>query len=88
VVYKIQIGLYKKLDMSSYLAEPKFIGLEKDGDKNRYVVSYFREKEEAVKFVTELRRLGIRGAFVAKYENGERSVPAKSGKRKSKTPAK
>ena len=71
-IYKIQIGLFKNLDMSGYLKDPKYFGLEKDEDKNRYVISYFNTKEDAETFITELRKLGVRGAFAAKYENGQR----------------
>jgi hypothetical protein len=48
------------------------MGVEKDGDKNRYNISYFLDKEEAEHLVSDLRKLGLHGAFVAKYENGER----------------
>jgi hypothetical protein len=71
-IYKIQIGLFKNLDISGYLKDPKYFGLEKDDDKNRYVISYFNTKEDAETFITELRKLGVRGAFAAKYENGQR----------------
>jgi cell division protein FtsN len=82
VIYKIQVGLFKNLDISGYLKDPKYFGLEKDGEKNRYVISYFNTKEDAEKFVAELRKLGIRGAFAAKYENGERVFETKKSKSK------
>ncbi len=81
-IYKIQVGLFKKLDISNYLNDPKYFGIEKADDKNRYVISYFNSKEEAEKFVAELRKLGIKGAFAAKYENGERVVETKKAKAK------
>ena len=82
-VYKVQIGLYKKLDLSSYFAEPKYTGMEKVDGMNRYVFSYFNTKAEAEEFVADLRKLGLRGAFVAKYENGERIMEGKKAKTKS-----
>ena len=81
-IYKIQIGLFKNLDISGYLKDPKYFGLEKDGDKNRYVISYFNTKEDAETFIAELKKIGVRGAFAAKYENGERVY--ETSKEKSK----
>ncbi|MBS1623011.1 MAG: hypothetical protein JST83_03260 [Bacteroidetes bacterium] len=71
-VYKVQLGLYKKLDINSDFAKPKVVGFEKTEGMNRYVVNYFDSKEEAEHFAGDLRKLGLKGAFVAKYENGER----------------
>jgi hypothetical protein len=76
--YKVQIGFFKNFDMSRYFAEPKYVGIEKaDGNKNRYVISYFTDKKEAERCVSDLKRLGVRGAFVAKYENGQRAMAQK-----------
>lgn len=71
-VYKVQLGLYKKLDINQDFVKPKVVGFEKTDNMNRYVVSYFDTKEEAEHVAGDLRKLGLKGAFVAKYENGER----------------
>jgi hypothetical protein len=81
-VYKVQIGTFKKKDLSHYFVEPKYIGLEKAAEGNNYVISYFRDREEASKFAADLNRLGLKGAFVATYENGERAVKAKKPAKK------
>jgi hypothetical protein len=39
---------------------------------NRYIISYFTEENVAMQFVEDVRRMGIRDAFVAKYIDGER----------------
>ncbi|MBS1594652.1 MAG: hypothetical protein JST90_10015 [Bacteroidetes bacterium] len=85
-VYKVQLGLYKKLDINSDFAKPKIVGFEKTEGMNRYVVNYFDSKEDAEHFAGDLRKLGLKGAFVAKYENGER-VFEKKGKAKISTGA-
>jgi hypothetical protein len=79
-VYKVQIGLYKKFDMTNYFVEPKYTGVEEVDGLHRYVFSYFTTKEEAERFVADLRKLGLRGAFVSKYENGERVFEGKAAK--------
>ena len=84
-VYKIQLGLFKNVDLGSFLDHPKYFGIEKVGDKNRYVISYFDSKDDAEKFVAELRKLGIKGAFASKYEGGERVIEEKAPKGKTTT---
>jgi len=76
-VYKIQLGLFRNSDLGSFLTDPKYFGLEHVGDKNRYVISYFNDKDDAEKFVAELKKMGIKGAFAAKYEGGERVFESK-----------
>jgi hypothetical protein len=73
-IYKIQLGLFKNVDLGSMVDQPKYFGIEKVGDRNRYVISYFDTKEDAEKFIAELKKLGIKGAFAAKYENGDRII--------------
>lgn len=71
-IYKVQLGLYEKFDITGYFATPKFIGSEKVENMNAYVVSYFESEDEAQKFKTDLRKLGVRDAFVSKYVDGKR----------------
>ncbi len=71
-IYKVQIGLYKDFDITRYFEEPRSIGYETVEGMNRYVISDFPTEEVAQNFATEMARMGIKGAFVAKYENGKR----------------
>jgi len=71
-VYKVQIGLYSKFDLTEYFATPKYVGSEKVDNMNAYVVSYFDTEAEAQKFKGDLHRLGLRDAFVSKYTDGQR----------------
>lgn len=71
-VYKVQIGLYKKYNINKYFEEPRFIGYELEGGLNRYVISDFTDEGTAMNFVDDVRRMGIKDAFVAKYIDGQR----------------
>jgi len=81
-VYKVQLGLYRKFDMNSYFAKPKYVGFEKADGLNRYIVSYFENKEEAEHFASDLRKLGLHDAFVSRYSDGQR-IYEKNPKKKS-----
>ena len=72
IVYKVQIGLYKEFNINKYFEEPRFIGYEEVDGMNRYIVSYFPDEEIAKNFVSDVRKMGIKDAFVSKYIDGPR----------------
>ena len=71
-VYKIQLGVFKNPDINDNLTKQKYMGIEKIDGQYRYVLSYFEDYEECMKFINELKRLGIQGASAVRYEDGER----------------
>lgn len=70
--YKIQIGLYKTFNINRYFDDAKDISYEIVDGKNRYVISSFDNEQTAEQFVADVRKMGIKDAFVAKYVNGKR----------------
>jgi hypothetical protein len=75
--YRVQIGLYENLDFRNLLDVPKFLVHEfVDGD-NRYSIGNFNSEEEAQLFKVEMRKIGIKDAFVSTYTDGLRTdLPA------------
>jgi hypothetical protein len=71
-VYKVQFGLYEHFDITDYFSVPKFIGSEKVDKYNAYMVSYFDTEEQAQLFKGDMRKMGLKDAFVAKYTDGQR----------------
>jgi hypothetical protein len=71
-VYKVQIGLYKQFNINKYFEQPRYIGYEEVDGMNRYIISYFPDEEVAKNFVADVRKMGIKDAFVSKYIDGER----------------
>ena len=71
-VYKVQLGMYKGFNINKYFEQPRYIGYEEVDGMNRYVISYFPDQETALKFVADIRKIGVRDAFVAKYIDGTR----------------
>lgn len=73
--YRVQIGYYKVFDLNKYLlSNPKDIYSEKVDGANRYSVGYFDNLEEARAFRNDLRKMGIKDAFVSQYQNGTRNM--------------
>jgi len=85
-VYKVQIGFYKKYDITANFDKPKFVGYEDVEGLKRYIISYFSTEEDAEKLKKDIRGLGIKDAFVAKYVDQQRVFEwEKNPKYKNKT---
>lgn len=72
--YRVQIGYYKVFDINKYLAEPKTVVSEEIDGANRYSIGYFTDLQQAVEFRNDLRKMGIKDAFVSKYHRGTRDM--------------
>ena len=75
VVFKVQIGAYRKKNLAKYKNSPNF-GIEQEGDVQKYTVGVFREYWDADTFKKYLREMGVKDAFVVSYRNGSR-IPIK-----------
>lgn len=73
LVFRVQIGAYEKFDMSRFAGETgdNFTG-ESMAGLNKYLIGRFRGYETAQAFRDDIRRLGIRDAFVVAYSDGTR----------------
>ena len=71
--YRVQIGLYRNIDFSNLLKDPKFLVHEFVNGTNRYSIGNFNSEEEAELFKVEMRKMGIKGAFVSTYTDGLRT---------------
>lgn len=70
--YKVQIGLYRQFDIRSFLQEVKVTSFEEVDGMFRYTIGNFNSEDEAELFKEAIRKMGISGAFVAYYLDGER----------------
>jgi hypothetical protein len=73
VVYKVQIGSFKTKDLTKYFDNnPNFSGeVDADGSK-KYTLGIFTDYWEADKFKKALREMGVKGAWVVPYKDGQR----------------
>lgn len=73
LVFKVQIGAFKGLDLSKYFGNhPNFSG-EVDADGTmKYTIGVFPEYWEADKFKKALRDMGVKGAWIVAYKDGKR----------------
>jgi vacuolar-type H+-ATPase subunit I/STV1 len=73
VVFKIQIGAFRKKDLTKYFDNnPNFSGdIDADGTK-KYTLGYFGDYWEADNFKKYLREMGVKDAWIVPYKNGQR----------------
>jgi hypothetical protein len=79
LVFKVQIGAYRKRDLSNVLegANPQeAFEQEKEEDINKYTIRHFRDYWKADKFKKELRAMGVKETWIVSFKDGER-VPLK-----------
>lgn len=73
IVFKVQIGAFKQKDLSKYLdAGDNFSGETDENGLRRYSLGVFREYWDADTFKKYLREMGVKGAFIVSYRDGQR----------------
>lgn len=72
LVFKVQIGAFRLFDMRKYAQDNPFFETEALGDINRYTVGRFRDLALAEAFQKDLKRLGIRDAWIVPFKDGVR----------------
>lgn len=76
VLFKVQIGAFKKKDLSEFSQNnPSFQLDEKDGVM-KYTIGQFKDYWEADTFKKYLREMGVKDAWIVAFKDGKR-VPIK-----------
>lgn len=69
VIFKVQIGAYKKIDLSE--DNSSSFNAEK-GDLNKYTIGVFKDYWEADTFKKYVREMGVKDAWIVSYKDGQR----------------
>lgn len=70
--YRVQIGVFKNFDITNLFDEPKYIVHEYVNGMHRYSIGNFTSEMDAEAFKKEMKRMGLKDAFVTTYEEGYR----------------
>jgi septal ring factor EnvC (AmiA/AmiB activator) len=81
-VYQVQLGLYERLDLKSFNREGLMVKAEETNAGKRYVIGFFKNVEDAKRFNKDVQKLGVKDAFVSKYEDGVRDMKFDANKAK------
>ena len=73
LVYRVQVGAYVHFDMNQHLVhtDKTFEGENQDG-MNKYMMGNFRDMNNAEAFRNDVRKLGIKDAWIVPYIDGTR----------------
>lgn len=72
IVFKVQVGAFKKKDLSSFAANARGFGIDEEDGLMKYTMGVFREYWDADTFKKYLREMGATKAFIAAYKDGKR----------------
>ena len=72
VVFKVQIGAYNEKEIPRELDQSANLDIEGTGDMDKIVVGQFREFYKADALQAHLRDIGVEGAWIVAYEDGQR----------------
>ncbi|TVR82118.1 MAG: hypothetical protein EA412_02030 [Chitinophagaceae bacterium] len=70
--FQIQIGAFEKFNIDHYFNGAIFVKPEHEGNYNKYVIGYFTALPEAENFRKDMRKMGIRDAWIVPYFDGKR----------------
>lgn len=72
LTFKVQIGAFKNFDLSRYLSETSGFEGESGDALNKYTLGDFRDMANAEAFKKDIRKMGIRDAWIVAYRDGIR----------------
>lgn len=79
IVYKVQIGAYKKRQIDEALMSTENMDVEEEEGLTKVVVGQFRDFDRAKALQDELIAMGVKGAWVVAYQDGAR-IPLKDAR--------
>lgn len=81
LIYHVQVGAYVHFDMNQHLVntDKTFEGENRDG-MNKYMMGNFRDLKNAEAFRDDIRKLGIKDAWVVPYVDGTRVTMEEAAK--------
>ena len=72
VVFKVQIGAFKQKDLKKFAQDNPSFEVDDENGTLRYTVGMFRDYWEADTFKKYLREMGVKGAWIVAYKDGQR----------------
>lgn len=71
-VYEVQIGAFQKADLSAYEDQLTSLNIDKEDYLQKFTMGRFEDLELARQFRNDIRRLGVKNAFLIKKVDGAR----------------
>ncbi len=72
VIFRVQVGAYRKIDLSRFKDNNRNFGVLQDGDILKYELGSFNNPKEAYAFKKYLMKIGVPSPWVVAYKDGQR----------------
>lgn len=72
IVFRIQVGAYRKIDLSRFKDNNRNFGILQDGDIMKYELGSFTNPKEAYAFKKYLMKIGVPSPWIVAYKDGQR----------------
>lgn len=72
IVFRVQLGAFKKRQVNGALTTDPNLLVEDENGLQRVTIGHFREFEKAKELRDHIVAMGVKGAWVVPYKNGER----------------
>ncbi len=72
IVFRIQVGAYRKIDLSKFKDNNRNFAVTQDGDVMKYELGSFANAREAYSFKKYMMKIGVPSPWVVAYKDGQR----------------
>jgi hypothetical protein len=72
VVFRIQVGAYRKIDLSKFKDNNRNFAVAQEGDVMKYELGSFANAREAYSFKKYMMKIGVPSPWVVAYKDGQR----------------
>ncbi len=72
VFFEVQIGAFESFDLEKYREGLAKLNIDSNGQIEQYTLGKFRDLETAISFQRDIRRMGIKDAFIVAKIDGKR----------------
>lgn len=72
IVFRIQVGAYRKIDLSKFKDNNRNFAVAQEGDIMKYELGSFANAREAYSFKKYMMKIGVPSPWVVAYKDGQR----------------
>lgn len=80
LTFRVQVGAYKSIELTSILKDPKLITAEEVNGVNKYMIGHFQIFSDAKQLEAALKAGGIKDAWLVPYNDGVRITDTEAEK--------
>ena len=72
IIFHVQVGAYRKIDLSKFKDNNRNFAITQDGDIMKYELGSFSNAREAYSFKKYMMKIGVPSPWVVAYKDGQR----------------